>query len=254
MSLRADNWAREEHATAIAERRGCWHCWGIAQAVNAAKKGHVPAAFPTEADMIGGNVMFLNGKRYAVINAWTETEATDGRKRWGIVTEGEEQPAAPAGATPADACKKCGRTFVEDGKFVDSAARCGDTPFCGTCADRCHDTEIADHWCEIDQFRLEQNEPKRVQPIGLPFPGFMAAVKSLTEQTTSTSSPEDPITAEEWEPLMKPTTDFDTQMLAQYERSSGAPRPAAPGCAEPGCGQSPSAHAGWELRHLYREG
>ena len=48
------------------------------------------------------NYMVINGERYPVINAWVEVESpSDGRKRWGIVTEpGEEvQPAAPAGAT-----------------------------------------------------------------------------------------------------------------------------------------------------------
>jgi hypothetical protein len=104
-----------------------------------------------------GQHLVLEGKVLRVINAWQETEATDGRTRWGIVTEGEEQPAAPADATaPEASCKKCGRTFVDDGKFVDSAARYADFPYCRTCVDRCHDTEIADHWCEIDQHRQER--------------------------------------------------------------------------------------------------
>lgn len=67
----------------------------------------------------------------------------------------EEQPSG-AGAT-ADACKKCGRTFVDDGKFIDSAAQYADFPYCRTCVDRCHDSEIADHWCEIDQHRTDRN-------------------------------------------------------------------------------------------------
>jgi len=46
-----------------------------------------------------GQHLVLEGKVLRVINAWRETEATDGRARWGIVTEGEEQPAAPADAT-----------------------------------------------------------------------------------------------------------------------------------------------------------
>lgn len=143
------------------------------------------------------NYMVINGERYPVINAWVETDSGDGRKRWGIVTEapsippcevpvgcarpgcGEsptahlgfvlghqyeaevqpaQQPVAPAGAT-AEACKRCGRTFVEDGKFVDSAAQYLDFPYCKTCVDRCHDTEIADHWCEIDKFREERQSP-----------------------------------------------------------------------------------------------
>lgn len=35
-----------------------------------------------------GHHLIIDGKRLKVINAWTETEAEDGRKRWGIVTEG----------------------------------------------------------------------------------------------------------------------------------------------------------------------
>lgn len=78
----------------------------------------------------------------------------------------EEQPVVPADATATDAsCKKCGRTFVDDGKFVDSAARFGQTPFCRTCVGRCGDSEIADHWCEIDRYRRDQgsapSEPDR---------------------------------------------------------------------------------------------
>ena len=116
------------------------------------------------------NYMIVNGTRYPVINSWVEVESpSDGRRRWGIVTDpgtevpttgAEEhpapQPAAPAEATADDACRKCGRTFIEDGKFLDSAAKDGNLPFCKTCVDRCHDTEIADHWCEIDQYRHEQ--------------------------------------------------------------------------------------------------
>ena len=112
MSTRADDWCREEHATAIAERRGCWHCWGVAQAINAAKKGHVLAGFPTENDL-RQNYMVINGERYPVINAWVEVESpSDGRKRWGIVTEpgtevqSEQQPAAPTGATVSNCMQR----------------------------------------------------------------------------------------------------------------------------------------------------
>jgi hypothetical protein len=34
-----------------------------------------------------GQHLVLEGKVLRVINAWEETEASDGRKRWGIVTE-----------------------------------------------------------------------------------------------------------------------------------------------------------------------
>lgn len=69
----------------------------------------------------------------------------------------EVQPAAPAEAT-ADACRKCGRTFREDGKFVDSAAQSSGLPYCQTCVGHCHDTEIADHWCEIDGYRTRADK------------------------------------------------------------------------------------------------
>lgn len=69
----------------------------------------------------------------------------------------EVQPVPPAEAT-ADACRKCGRTFREDGKFVDSAAQSFGLPYCQTCVGRCHDTEIADHWCEIDGYRTRADK------------------------------------------------------------------------------------------------
>ncbi|NUR38799.1 MAG: hypothetical protein HOV73_01765 [Streptomyces sp.] len=67
----------------------------------------------------------------------------------------EEQPTE-AGATAPLACQKCGQPFVEDGWFVDSRARHGDSPFCGECVDQCRDSEIADHWCVVDQWRTSQ--------------------------------------------------------------------------------------------------
>ncbi|MER6605648.1 hypothetical protein ABT282_06975 [Streptomyces sp. NPDC000927] len=30
------------------------------------------------------------------------------------------------------------------------------TPYCRECVDNCHDSELADHWCQIDQWRTEQ--------------------------------------------------------------------------------------------------
>lgn len=50
---RADEWAAEEHATALREDRGCWHCWGIAQGISAARKGSVAASFPTAEERDG---------------------------------------------------------------------------------------------------------------------------------------------------------------------------------------------------------
>lgn len=59
-------------------------------------------------------------------------------------------------AEPAS-CAKCLTEFdPDDTRFVDSQRRYGDSPFCGACVDRCHDSEIADHWCVIDEWRQEQ--------------------------------------------------------------------------------------------------
>jgi hypothetical protein len=73
----------------------------------------------------------------------------------GRLVDGPGCTPVRASVTTGDACSKCGNPFVEDGKFLDSTARSGQTPFCGACVWRCHDTEIADHWCEIDQYRQE---------------------------------------------------------------------------------------------------
>ena len=40
-------------------------------------------------DASDGNYMVINGVRYPVINSWVESHG-EGRRRWGIVTEGEE--------------------------------------------------------------------------------------------------------------------------------------------------------------------
>lgn len=39
---RADEWAAEEHATAVREQRGCWHCLAIAQGMRWAAQGGIP--------------------------------------------------------------------------------------------------------------------------------------------------------------------------------------------------------------------
>jgi hypothetical protein len=64
-----------------------------------------------------GHHLIIDGKERRVINAWPETEASDGRTRWGIVTEETEvQSAAPTDAT----VKRCEppteevRAFLEE--------------------------------------------------------------------------------------------------------------------------------------------
>lgn len=70
----------------------------------------------------------------------------------------EEQPTTPAEATATNArarerCQKCRKPFSTQ----DSSLQHADMPFCKECADRCHDTEIADHWCAVDQWRMDQH-------------------------------------------------------------------------------------------------
>lgn len=64
-----------------------------------------------------------------------------------------DQPQEAEDATPEERCAKCKHPFVEDGKFADSTAQHKGTPFCGRCVGRCHDSELADHWCAIDAWR-----------------------------------------------------------------------------------------------------
>ncbi len=37
--------------------------------------------------------MMIRGRRYPIKDSWIEIESSDGRKRWGVVTEGEEHPS-----------------------------------------------------------------------------------------------------------------------------------------------------------------
>ena len=52
---------------------------------------------------------------------------------------------------PAEACAKCRQPFDPTDTRFDGAARHRETPYCRSCVDRCHDTEIADHRCVICQ-------------------------------------------------------------------------------------------------------
>ena len=202
-------------------------------------------------DASDGNYMVINGVRYPVINSGVSgpPDHTD-RLAWKIVTEGheaEEQPAAPAEATATNArarerCQKCRKPFSTQ----DSSLQHADMPFCKECADRCHDTEIADHWCAVDQWRMDQHtapadatactsncdgsdmctgdqlpdadadpeiQRKRIVSIGSPFPGF-------------------PSKAELADRIFGPGTAESLGTAARYiERPSGPPvRVDGPGC------------------------
>ena len=76
-----------------------------------------------------------------------------------------ERPSGPPvrvdgpGCTPAtvEACAKCKQPF--DGDFtVDGHGKQKGMPFCVGCVSRCHDTEIADHWCVVDQWRSDNRK------------------------------------------------------------------------------------------------
>ncbi|MEV7389589.1 hypothetical protein [Streptomyces sp. NPDC091215] len=48
-----------------------------------------------------------------------------------------------------EVCGKCRQPFGPSEIFLNGRARYGDTPFCRSCVNRCHDNEIADHRCVI---------------------------------------------------------------------------------------------------------
>lgn len=59
----------------------------------------------------------------------------------------------------AGTCLKCLKAFDETDTSFEGRAQQGGTPFCRECVTRCHDTEIADHWCKIDEWRSEVWKP-----------------------------------------------------------------------------------------------
>lgn len=130
---------------------------------------------------MSGNFLMINGKILHVINARKEVVDQD-RIRWGIVTEelepaevmrmmyetipgmppvapapAEVQPAAPADAT-AGKCAKCGAVFDATDQSYGGTAPFPATPFCRGCIAMCHDTEIADHWCAVDEWREQDRK------------------------------------------------------------------------------------------------
>jgi hypothetical protein len=57
-----------------------------------------------------------------------------------------------------ETCGQCRKPFDPTDTLWDGRARHGDTPFCRACVDRCHDTEIADHRCQICATPAERGE------------------------------------------------------------------------------------------------
>lgn len=55
-----------------------------------------------------GNYLVINGEQYPVINCWVEMQSNDGRTRWGIVTEPSITPPCE---TPVGCARKgCGES------------------------------------------------------------------------------------------------------------------------------------------------
>lgn len=86
----------------------------------------------------------------------------------------EEQPPTAADATACTPncdgsdmctgqgqrhCAKCRRAFDPTDTRFDGRSRQSGTPFCRTCTSLCHETEIADHWCPIDAWRVGDPYP-----------------------------------------------------------------------------------------------
>lgn len=58
-------------------------------------------------------------------------------------------------------CVKCSNPFNEDDqRLIYSARRHAFTPFCQGCITRCNDSEIADHWCPVDQWYIDAKKEK----------------------------------------------------------------------------------------------
>lgn len=61
-------------------------------------------------------------------------------------------PSVVAGADGESRCAKCKHPFDPTDPSFDGRAQHRDTPFCRSCVDHCQSTEIADHWCAVDQW------------------------------------------------------------------------------------------------------
>jgi hypothetical protein len=71
--------------------------------------------------------------------------------REGVYLIRAASPSVAAGADGESRCAKCRRPFDPEDVTFDGQAQHRDTPFCRSCVDHCHSTEIADHWCAVDQ-------------------------------------------------------------------------------------------------------
>lgn len=72
------------------------------------------------------------------------------------VAESAEEPFPEVEFDLPPRCEKCRQIFDEADTRFDGFARKDGTPFCRRCTDACHDTEIADHWCAIDEWRVSR--------------------------------------------------------------------------------------------------
>ena len=54
-------------------------------------------------------------------------------------------------------CRACGHAFVLSGdQPKDATWQQDDIPFCARCVSHCHDSEIADHFCMIDRWKIQE--------------------------------------------------------------------------------------------------
>lgn len=79
---------------------------------------------------------------YEVVSQWLW-------KEWPMQPQTHSLHAEARVRRLAPACRNCGKSFDPTDTRFDGAAQDGDKPFCRSCTDRCHDTEIADHRCVV---------------------------------------------------------------------------------------------------------
>lgn len=75
-----------------------------------------------------------------------------------IMVRPAESQSVPAGQHEESRCAKCAMRFDPADTSFEGRAQHRDTPFCNGCVSRCHDTEIADHWCSVDQWRTDKGK------------------------------------------------------------------------------------------------
>lgn len=129
-------------------------------AVLAAAAGHIGGKVDPKAVLaLAAEVARLKGQRKYLVAQLAKRDAESGRGdvalREFLAAEPDQDDMAallpdPAAAVEAsEACGKCRQPFDSTDTRFDGHARFYLTPYCRSCVDACHDTEIADHRCVI---------------------------------------------------------------------------------------------------------